>query len=265
MNFYVWREMSGFLFEEMLTYRREINSIITIININFEWRKVLRKAAHHLKNTNTQYFNLGECSQSKPNFIGVYTMNKKFIKFNITGLILLMLLAGITGTVLAAPNPAGMKAGAGLAFTDRFHDEGADEIEDFCGETGLTVQHTYSVDMFVHIVPHGTNRFDYYLQHGVWTDTYTSQEKTITAIANVTEKDHLITDNGDGKFTIVILATGNATAYGPDGKAIARNPGQLRFVVYIAADGSLTFGDVVKGSTGRSDDFCEAALAALAK
>jgi hypothetical protein len=176
---------------------------------------------------------------------------------------MLMALVGITRTASAASSPTEAKASAGLAYTDRFHDEGTDEIENFCGESGLTVQHTFSLDMFVHVVPHGPDRLDYYLQHGVWTDTYTSDGKTVTAVANVLEKDQLITDNGDGTLTIVILATGNATAYGLDGKAIARDPGQLRFVIYIAADGSLTFGDVVKGSTGRSDDFCGPVVAAL--
>lgn len=190
-------------------------------------------------------------------------MNKKFARLSLTGLMMLMLLVGITGTASAAPSPTGANASVGVAYTDRFHDEGTDEIENFCGESGLTVQHTFSLDMFVHIVPHGPDRLDYFLQHGVWTDTYTSGGKTVTAVANVIEKDQFITDNGDGTLTIVILATGNATAYGPDGKAIARDPGQLRFVIYIDADGNLTFGDVIKGSTGRSNDFCDAAVAAL--
>jgi hypothetical protein len=190
-------------------------------------------------------------------------MNKKLMRLSMTGLMMLMLLVGIAGTASAASIPTRAKTSVGQAFTDRFHDEGADLIDDFCGEPGLMVQHTFSLDMFVHIVPHGPDRLDYFLQHGVWTDTYTSSGKTVTAVANVMEKDQLVTDNGDGTLTIVILATGNATAYGPDGKAIARDPGQLRFVIYIAADGSLTFGDVVKESTGRSDDFCTAAVAAL--
>ena len=189
-------------------------------------------------------------------------MNKKFARLSLTGLIMLMILVGITGTASAAPSPTSTNAIAGVVYIDRFHDEGADEIVNFCG-SGLTVEHTFSLDMFVHVVPHGPDRLDYFLSHGVWKDTYTSSGKTVTAVATVTEKDQFITDNGDGTFTIVILATGNATAYGPDGKAIARDPGQLRFVIYIDADGNLTFGDVIKGSTGRSDDFCDAAVAAL--
>ena len=38
-----------------------------------------------------------------------------------------------------------------------------------------------------------------------------------------------MTDNGDGTLTILVLTTGPAAVYGPDGKAIARNPGQVRF------------------------------------
>jgi len=60
--------------------------------------------------------------------------------------------------------------------------------------------------------------------------------------------------------------------YGEDGKAIARNPGQTRLEFLVDHggtpndpfdDGPLEFVGVVKDSTGRSDDFCEAAVAAL--
>lgn len=83
------------------------------------------------------------------------------------------------------------------------------------------------------------------------------------------DKDLKITDNGDGTMTILVLATGNAAAYGEDGKAIARNPGQVRYEVLIdygadiadpSDDEFLKFLGEVKGSTGRSDDFCSAVL-----
>jgi hypothetical protein len=84
--------------------------------------------------------------------------------------------------------------------------------------------------------------------------------------------DPNVTDNGDGTLTILVLATGNDVLYGPDGKAIARNPGQIRFEVLIDHGGTPTdplddefVADlgVVKGSTGRSDDFCAASVTAL--
>jgi hypothetical protein len=78
--------------------------------------------------------------------------------------------------------------------------------------------------------------------------------------------------NGDGTLTILILATGNDVLYGPDGKAIGRNPGQIRFEILVDHGGTPTDPSddeflanlgAVKGSTGRSDDFCEAAVPAL--
>ena len=60
--------------------------------------------------------------------------------------------------------------------------------------------------------------------------------------------------------------------YGEDGKAIARNPGQIRFEVLVDHAGTpadpsddvfLADLGLVKGSTGRSDDFCAAAVPAL--
>jgi hypothetical protein len=80
------------------------------------------------------------------------------------------------------------------------------------------------------------------------------------------------TNNGDGTLTITILATGNAVLYDENGTPIARHPGQIRFQILIDTNGTLedpfddeeiAFLGVVKGSTGRSDDFCEAAVPAL--
>jgi hypothetical protein len=42
-----------------------------------------------------------------------------------------------------------------------------------------------------------------------------------------------VTDNSDGTWMILVLATGNAVVRGPDGKAIARNPGRTRFEALI--------------------------------
>lgn len=94
----------------------------------------------------------------------------------------------------------------------------------------------------------------------------------VTETVRTVEKDMTITDNGDGTLTILVLATGNATVFGPDGKVIARNPGQIRFEVLIDHGGTIAdpfddefvgFLGVGKESTGRSDDFCAAVLPIL--
>ena len=122
--------------------------------------------------------------------------------------------------------------------------------------------------------PHGPDGLAYYMESIRLASTFTDLDGayTITAVERSLSKDLKVTDNGDGTLTILVLATGNATLYGQDGKAIARNPGQVRFEVLIDNGGTPDdpFDDefladlgLVKGSTGRSDDFCEAAVPAL--
>ena len=82
-----------------------------------------------------------------------------------------------------------------------------------------------------------------------------------------------MTDNGDGTLTILGLnAAKMSVVYGPDGKAIARGPGQIRFEVLIdnggtpsdpSDDEELEFLGIVEGPTGRTDDFCEAVVPIL--
>jgi hypothetical protein len=84
-------------------------------------------------------------------------------------------------------------------------------------------------------------------------------------------KDLRVTDNGDGTLTILFLATGNDVFYGSDGEVIGRDPGQIRLEILVDHGGTPTdpsddeflSEELVKGSTGRSDDFCAAAVPAL--
>jgi hypothetical protein len=102
--------------------------------------------------------------------------------------------------------------------------------------------------------------------------TNVADGRAVTLVGRGAHHDLRVTDNGDGTLTNLILATGNDMLYGPDGKAIARNPGQIRFEILVDDGGTPTdpFDDefladlgFVKGSTGRSDDFCAAAVAAI--
>ena len=180
----------------------------------------------------------------------------------------ILALGAIAAVVLAAA------ASAGQVVRETFHEEGTVVVNDFCDVPGMTVEVAFVLDVRVHVVPHGRDRLDYFLQHGIRTETLTNlaNDKSVTSLVRVTEKDMRVTDNGDGTLTILILATGNAVLYGEDGKAIARNPGQIRFEILVDHGGTPTdpsdddfLADlgVVKDSTGRSDDRCEAAVAAL--
>jgi hypothetical protein len=102
----------------------------------------------------------------------------------------------------------------------------------------------------------------------VWTNL--ANGNAVTVEGTQLSKDLQVTDNGDGTLTIVVLGTGNLVVYGPDGKAIARDPGQVRIEFLVddggtptdpSDDGELEFVGVVKD--GRTEDFCAAAVPVL--
>lgn len=167
----------------------------------------------------------------------------------------------LTAATLAAISlvPLGVTGAtaAGFHFADQQTFE--DPALDVCG---VTVHWTNSVTVRITVAQHGRTGLEYWVVTGRRDDTFTHDGVTLTATSIGTEKDMTVIDHGDGTLTLVELATGNATLYGPDGRAIARDPGQIRYMLEIDADGNPTFGDVVKDSTGRSDDFCGAFVAA---
>jgi hypothetical protein len=165
-------------------------------------------------------------------------------------------------------------ASAGKGFRETVHEEDTFILNDFCDVPGLTVELAFVLDSTVHAVPHGPDGLVYFLEHATETDVFTNlaNDKSVTGVLNVIQKDMRVTDNGDGTLTILVLATGNAVLYGEDGEAIARDPGQIRFEILIDDGGTptdpsddefLAYLGQVKGSTGRSDDFCAAAVPAL--
>lgn len=167
-------------------------------------------------------------------------------------------LAALIATVVLASS-----AGAGQVERFTIHHEYDFEVHGFCDVPGLTVQIAGSLDIRGQIVPHGRDRLQYFLSHGTQTETLTANSTSLVSVANVNEKDMRVTDLGGGSVEVLILATGNATLYDETGKAIARNPGQTRFVIVFDADGNEVSREVVKESTGRSDDFCDAAVEAV--
>jgi hypothetical protein len=153
-----------------------------------------------------------------------------------------------------------------------FHDEGTFVDDDFCG-VGLTVEGDFVVDGRFKVVTHGRDQLLYFMEHVSATTMLTNPDtdRSVTVVSNVLNKDLKVTDNGDGTLTVLLMATGNDVIYGADGKAIGRNPGQIRieFLIDHAGTPDDPFDDeviseeVVKGSTGRTDDFCEVVLPAI--
>jgi hypothetical protein len=163
-------------------------------------------------------------------------------------------------------------AGAGPPFRETIHDEFEFVEENFC-DAGLTVEIAGVVDVRVQAAPRRRDRLVYFLHHVTETDVFTNLEngKSVRSVSRAIDKDLRVTNNGDGTLTVLILATGNAVVYGENGKAIARNPGQIRIELLVdhggtpkdPSDDVVLSEELVKGSTGRSDDFCEAVVPAL--
>jgi hypothetical protein len=178
-----------------------------------------------------------------------------------------LLVLGVTAAAILAAGAA-----AQPPVKERFHDEGSFVDEDFCG-AGLTVDGTFVTDGSFLVVAHGPDGLAYFLEHVTITVVFTNRAngKTVTLTVLRVNKDLRVTDNGDGTLTILVLATGNDVFYGPGGEVIGRNPGQIRVEILVDHGGTPTdpsddeflSEEQVKGSTGRSDDFCEAAVPAL--
>lgn len=146
--------------------------------------------------------------------------------------------------------------------------------EDFCGVPGLDVTDVGTVRIRYRVATHGGLPFPYYAEHlresGVVTDPTTGRSVSFTIVTNV--KELQATDNGDGTFDVVAFGTGSYTVWSEDGKVLGRNPGQFREKVLIDTNGTpqdlsddqfLGRLEVLKESTGRTDDVCAAILAGL--
>lgn len=179
-----------------------------------------------------------------------------------------VVLAALTASAVVGVVPAS----AQKLFSETFEESWTFLDEDFCG-TGLTVELAGTNEGKVAV--HLRQGLPYF--RGVITSetTYTNPETgaSVTETVTTLERDLDVTDNGDGTFTVLVMATGNATIVDDaTGKAVGRNPGQVRFEILISDAGTpddfsddefVEFLGQVKGSTGRSDDFCESALSVL--
>jgi hypothetical protein len=177
----------------------------------------------------------------------------------------LLLLAALLG--MATPALALSPASAAPPVFDDFTEQFSNPIDDYCDVTGLSVVDAGTFHDRLRILTKHSG-LAYFLEHITVDETVTGAESgtSVRIHTAFVQKDLKVTDNGDGTLTIVSLATGPSTAYGPDGKAIARDPGQSRFRLVVSDSGTpddpeddveLSF-DRIKGSTGRTDDYCAA-------
>ncbi|WP_353813330.1 hypothetical protein [Agromyces sp. SYSU T00266] len=184
-----------------------------------------------------------------------------------SGILAASAAVAFAATVIAAPPATARPLDQGT-FVDGF----SLTDDDFCGAgVVVDVEAVQEVRFLFNSRKPGTAP---YWTANVWeTIVYSNLDgDSVTEVTRLVDKDLAITDNGDGTMTILVLATGNTTVSDESGKAIARNPGQVRYEVLIdygdditdpSDDEFLDFLGLVKESTGRTDDFCAAVLPVL--
>lgn len=119
----------------------------------------------------------------------------------------------------------------------------------------------------------GSSPFPYYVEntHGTVTTTNLDTGGTFTQVFSGTNRDHTITDNGDGTITILVHSQGGWRGYDTDGNLVLKDPGGTWFSFRVDYNGTPgnpnddtnvpdSF-QIVRDSTGRNDtegrDFCE--------
>ena len=183
--------------------------------------------------------------------------------------IVAVIAAGLAAVVMATTGPV---QGAVLeSGTEPI--EFSNTVNKFCDERGLRVRIDGEGTLTYRLDVRGSGGYVFYSERIVldvtWTNVRTGAY--VTGHENTSFRDVTIKDNGDGTHTITYFGTGNFTVYDSSGTAIVRNPGQLRFEVVIDLndtpedfdDDEVISEELILGSTGRNDDFCEAVVPAL--
>jgi hypothetical protein len=183
---------------------------------------------------------------------------------------LLGAIASTTGLTAAALVLSSLPATAAPLERGQFHDVSSEVVEQFCGD--LTVQIDVDLRGSFLVKTQGSDGLVYFMEsiHGTVSFTNLATDKSFTNVLNFVQKDLKVTDNGDGTLTIMGMTTGSIKNYGPDGKLLFNDPGQVRFEFLVDHSGTPTdpsddveLADlgVVFGPTGRNDtegrDFCE--------
>jgi len=146
-------------------------------------------------------------------------------------------------------------------------------VNKFCGVSGLRVLVEGTGTLTYRLDTRGADSDVFYAERIVLDTVFTNARTGafVTTHENSTFRDLLITENPDGTYTIVYFGTGNAVVYDSSGTAIGRNPGQMRWEVVVDLNGTpedisddeVFSEEVILGSTGRNDDFCEAVVPEL--
>jgi hypothetical protein len=180
-------------------------------------------------------------------------------------------IAALAVVALAGPAEAGPPL-----EQENFHDESTEVEENFCDVEGLSVEIHEVIDGTFVFNTTGSNDVPHLVTtiHGTVSFTNLTTGKSFTNVFDIVDKTLEITLNDDGEtVTVVELITGGGRWYGPDGKVLFHEDGQIRIELlidfggtpYDLSDDVVLDEQLIFGSTGTNDtegrDFCEDFLA----
>ena len=168
-------------------------------------------------------------------------------------------LRGLTVLVAVAAMLSGSMLTALAKPAEHFFDEGS--FSDVFDCDGLELEEEVTFREHVLINGRGQDRVPHFQANVSATHVITNPAngKTFTISFRFLDQDQSVTGNDDGTLTVIILLAGRVQHYGPDGKLLFLDAGQL--VVETLWDDGGTFLDREElKAVGRSDtadrDFC---------
>jgi hypothetical protein len=179
-------------------------------------------------------------------------------------------LAAVASVVLAAAVTAAPASAASVEHHNVFDTFGSDVYD--CD--GIPAQDTYDTHMVVSATQRGGtgHPFPYYqeLGQGTVVTTNLATGGTLTNRFSFTGHDHLITDNGDGTFTVMVYSSGSDLFYDSNGRLVLRETGSDRVAFDLDYHGTPSDPSddtvvpdsfrILRSSTGLNDlegrDFC---------
>ncbi|HEX5857168.1 MAG TPA: hypothetical protein VFY91_03575 [Microbacterium sp.] len=164
----------------------------------------------------------------------------------------------VGGLVLVGAPPAGAEVLERYSLD--FSESGV--ATDFCG-TDLDPAYTYDQTGSGSVKLRGDDGPLWFHERLSVVRTFTYGGMTVTDIQpNTVVKDLKIVDNGDGTLSITVLYAGGGRLVGSDGKILAKGDGQIRMLVTIDIESDEVISEeLIFGSTGTNDDYCDAILA----
>ncbi len=120
----------------------------------------------------------------------------------------------------------------------RFHEEGSEVIDDFCGDLQVRLDfHDQGVFL---LRPAGGDRMlrGTATFHGGATYTNLATDRAFTLTWNYAVQEFKTTDNGDGTVTLYVQIPGPERTYGPDGQLLYTSGGMFRQKVTLDLGGT---------------------------